>query len=166
MDWARTTARQDENHLSLWLGALIIQILRYVSSLASKVRKTIENNWKWNSLLLYRNIIHYTFSLNAMHNADLLSTLVQVMVWCHQATSHNLSSVHKDVCRHLATLRGNELNDWNDKSLSLSFRCKAWLCTLPWISIETPIFKPESMCLQKWYLQFIAETSRKVEHWK
>ena len=37
------------------------------------------------------------------------STLVQVMAWCRQATSHYLSLVDPDLCRHMVSLSHNEL---------------------------------------------------------
>ena len=37
------------------------------------------------------------------------STLVQVMAWCHQATSHYLSQCDPDLCRHMASLGHNAL---------------------------------------------------------
>ena len=38
------------------------------------------------------------------------STLVQVMAWCHQATSHYQCQFDPDICRHMASLGHNELN--------------------------------------------------------
>ena len=38
------------------------------------------------------------------------STLVQVMAWCRQATSHYLIHVDPDRCRHTVSLGPNELN--------------------------------------------------------
>ena len=38
------------------------------------------------------------------------STLVQVMAWCRQATSHYPNSVDEDLQRHMASLGPNELN--------------------------------------------------------
>ena len=50
------------------------------------------------------------------------STLIQVMAWCRQATSHYLSQCWPDLCHHMASLNHNELinkmrhgschNDW------------------------------------------------------
>ena len=37
------------------------------------------------------------------------STLVQVMAWCRQATSHYLISVDQDPQRHMVSLGPNEL---------------------------------------------------------
>ena len=37
------------------------------------------------------------------------STLVQVMAWCRQATSHYLSNVDPDLCRHMVSLAHDEL---------------------------------------------------------
>ena len=42
------------------------------------------------------------------------STLVQVMAWCRQATSHYLSSVDPDLGRHMAALGPNELTHCGD----------------------------------------------------
>ena len=42
--------------------------------------------------------------------SDDKSTLVQVMAWCHQATSHYLCNVDPNVCCHMASLGHNELN--------------------------------------------------------
>ena len=36
-------------------------------------------------------------------------TLVQVMAWCRQATSHTWTSVDQDLQRHMALLGPNEL---------------------------------------------------------
>ena len=36
------------------------------------------------------------------------STLVQILTWCHQATSHYLINVNIDLCRHVASLGHNE----------------------------------------------------------
>ena len=39
------------------------------------------------------------------------STLVQVMAWCRQATSHyTWANVDPDLCRHMVSLGHNELN--------------------------------------------------------
>ena len=45
-----------------------------------------------------------------MDLTDGKSTLVQAMAWCRQATSHYLSHVDPDLCRHMASLGHNELN--------------------------------------------------------
>ena len=45
--------------------------------------------------------------------ADNKSTLVQVMAWCRQATSHYLSQVDPDLCHHMASLGSSELNPWD-----------------------------------------------------
>ena len=37
------------------------------------------------------------------------STLVQVMAWCHQATSHYLSHIEPDQCHHITSLGVNGL---------------------------------------------------------
>ena len=36
------------------------------------------------------------------------STLVQIMAWCHQATSHCQANVDPDLCRQMASLGHNE----------------------------------------------------------
>ena len=41
--------------------------------------------------------------------ADDKSTLVQVIAWCHQATSHYLNNYFARFCRHLASLGHKEL---------------------------------------------------------
>ena len=40
------------------------------------------------------------------------STLVQVVAWCRQATSHYRSQCWPSFCRHMASLGLNELNDF------------------------------------------------------
>ena len=37
------------------------------------------------------------------------STLVQVMVWCRQATNHYWANVDTDICRYRVSLGHNEL---------------------------------------------------------
>ena len=37
------------------------------------------------------------------------STLVQVLAWCHQATSHTWANVDPDLCHQMASLGLNEL---------------------------------------------------------
>ena len=46
----------------------------------------------------------------SMDFTDDQSTLVQVMAWCRQATSHYLSQFDPDIWRHMASLGHNELN--------------------------------------------------------
>ena len=46
------------------------------------------------------------------------STLVQVIAWCRQATSHYLSQCWPNLCRHMASLGPNELNQWSWQPLS------------------------------------------------
>ena len=60
-----------------------------------KSETTIESQLKWMTMDL----------------TDGKSTLVQVMAWCRQATSHYLSQCwHPDLCHHMASLGHNELN--------------------------------------------------------
>ena len=47
------------------------------------------------------------------------STLVQVMVWCRQATSLTWANVDPDLCHHMASLGHTELNDPQRLILSL-----------------------------------------------
>ena len=44
------------------------------------------------------------------------STLVQVLAWCNQATSHTWANVHPDLCHQMASLGLNELKKkrWYD----------------------------------------------------
>ena len=83
------------------------------------------------------------------------STLVQVMAWCHQATSHYLTNVDPDLCRHMASLGLNEL------ICSYNNICRQHKCicslTLPCLNImagwhfEDDIFKcvsiKENICI-------------------
>ena len=48
----------------------------------------------------------------SLYLTDDKSTLVQVMAWCRQATSHYLSQCWPDACRHMASLGHNELTHW------------------------------------------------------
>ena len=43
------------------------------------------------------------------------STLVQVMAWCRQATSHYLNHVDPDLCHHMASLGHSELTSLGAK---------------------------------------------------
>ena len=55
--------------------------------------------------------ISYEIALSWMPQdlTDDKSTLVQVMAWCRQATSHYLNSVDQDIQRHMASLGHNVL---------------------------------------------------------
>ena len=50
---------------------------------------------------------------NATEPFDYKSALVQVMAWCHQATSHYLSQCWPRSCRHMTSLGHNELRKGN-----------------------------------------------------
>ena len=64
-----------------------------------------------------------------MDHIDGKSTLVPVMAWCHQATSHYLSQLWPDLCRHMASLGHNELNSWTTSSffLQISLHVTSWV---------------------------------------
>ena len=53
----------------------------------------------------------------SLYLIDDTSTLVQVMAWCRQATSHYRNQCWPDLCRHVMTLGLNELNSAQHLSL-------------------------------------------------
>ena len=78
--------------------------------------------WK---IFLYNNCIQVIFKLLSIIGGQVIScetvvrwmsldlsgdkaTLVQVMAWCHQTTSHYLANVDPDLCRHMASLNRHE----------------------------------------------------------
>ena len=54
------------------------------------------------------------------------STLVQVMAWCHQATSHYLSQCSPRFCCHMVSLGQNELIDWSPTTVKLKWSWTIW----------------------------------------
>ena len=54
------------------------------------------------------------------------STLVQVMAWCRQATSHYLSQCSPRFCCHMVSLGQNELIDWSPTTVKLKWSWTIW----------------------------------------
>ena len=59
---------------------------------------------------------------------SITSTLVEVMAWCHRATSHNLSQCWPDSCRHMEQLGHNELTKASGLGYGEVITCKIVGC--------------------------------------
>ena len=74
------------------------------------------------------------------------STLVQVMTWCRQATSHYLSQCWARSLCHMASLGPNELRlAHTSRACRFCFKaCKLlWLCA--WLAVSVPAYFPSSI---------------------
>ena len=74
-----------------------------------------------NDHFLWTYLVHLLWNWTGIDANNLQSTLVQVMAWCHQATSHYRSPCFdKYICYHTVSLGCNEFNIWLHKCCKIS----------------------------------------------